>query len=235
MYVNSNIREVTIGRAKTSDIYLDANCIYASSHHATIYMDGDQLMFKDTSTNGSMINNVSVRHRAVPINQGDIIMLAGQYQINWNQINHFFPPASAGMQPVPVKHETIITTDPVQQDMPATDKWSWGAAQFSWIWGVCNGCWWIALIQVAIVVLSFIPFVNILTSIVQLAVFIACGIKGRQWAWENKSWNSVSDFNHTQSEWDKWGFIFFIASIVISIICLIFYGAFMLEYLTEYY
>ena len=78
------LREVTIGRSKDCDIYLDPRCEFASSYHATIYMDGTQLMYKDCSRNGTLINNVSVHNRAVPIKYGDVIMLAGRYQLSWN-------------------------------------------------------------------------------------------------------------------------------------------------------
>ena len=69
------LREVTIGRSKDCDIYLDPRCEFASSYHAAIYMDGTQLMYKDCSRNGTLINNVSVHNRAVPIKYGDVIML----------------------------------------------------------------------------------------------------------------------------------------------------------------
>ena len=41
-----NIREITIGRSKTSDIYLDDRCIYASNNHGSIYYDGNQMMYQ---------------------------------------------------------------------------------------------------------------------------------------------------------------------------------------------
>lgn len=85
-----NLREITIGRSKDCDIYLDRNCIYASVLHAAIYMDGSQLMYRDNSTNGTMINNIMVHKRAVPISHGDVIMVAGKYLVNWNQIDSFF-------------------------------------------------------------------------------------------------------------------------------------------------
>ncbi len=86
-----NLREVTIGRSNTCDIYLDPRCKFASSLHATIFYHGNQLMFKDTSTNGTLINNVRVHKRSVPINHGDVILIAGKYPLNWNQIDSFFP------------------------------------------------------------------------------------------------------------------------------------------------
>lgn len=85
-----NLCEITIGRSKDCDIYLDRNCRFASAMHATIYTDGHQLMYRDDSTNGTLINNIMVHRRAVPINHGDIIMVAGKYIVNWNQIDSFF-------------------------------------------------------------------------------------------------------------------------------------------------
>lgn len=234
MYTNSNIREIVIGRSRNADIYLDRNCIYASSYHATIYMDGTQLMFKDTSTNGSMVNNVNVRHRAVPIKQGDVIMLAGQYQLSWNQINRFFPPSFVQQAPPPPKHVTIETSAPVQQ-MPVTDKWSWGAFQFTWIWGLFNGCWWITLIQFGLILIGFIPFVNIFAGIANIVMLIVYGVNGRQWAWDNKTWRSVQEFEETQDAWNKWGLIFFIGSIILSILTVIFFGAALLAFVSNYY
>ena len=93
------LREISVGRSKDSDIYLDENCIYASSNHGTTYCDGGQLMFRDTSSNGTVINNVLVKHQVVPINRGDIILAAGQYQISWYQIDMFFPPSELQQTP----------------------------------------------------------------------------------------------------------------------------------------
>lgn len=73
-----NIREITIGRSKSSDIFLDNRCIYASNNHGSIYYDGNRMMYRDNSSNGTMI--------------------AGRYQLNWNQTNFFF----VQRQPMPM-------------------------------------------------------------------------------------------------------------------------------------
>lgn len=188
------LREITVGRAKDCDIYLDSRCKYASSHHGTIFYDGGQLMFKDTSSNGTMINNVSVNHRAVPIRRGDIIMLAGQYQINWNQIDSFFP----GMTQQPRDMGTVLDESIKVQSLtaPSVDlsKWSWGAFGLYPIWGFFNGCWWGIL--VAFFFAYFYPIPNIIF-----------GIYGTRWAWTNRLWASEQDFVQTQSNWDLWGII----------------------------
>lgn len=85
-----NPREITIGRSPNCDINLDQRCKYASNMYGVIYFDGNQLMFKDTSSNGTMINNISVRKCAVPIRRGDSIIIAGRYPVNWSQIDSFF-------------------------------------------------------------------------------------------------------------------------------------------------
>lgn len=84
-------REVTVGRAPDSDILYDPNCVHISNAHAVIYSNGSQLIFKDTSTNGTFINNVRVHHQSVIINYGDSIFLAGKYPLTWDRIGVFFP------------------------------------------------------------------------------------------------------------------------------------------------
>lgn len=104
-----NIREITIGRDNTCDIFLDECCDRASRHHGSIFLDGTQLMFRDNSINGTIINNIKVSKRSVPINNGDIIMIAGMYQISWSQINSFFPSS----QKSTVIDEQLITAETI--------------------------------------------------------------------------------------------------------------------------
>lgn len=205
------LREVTVGRDKNSDIYLDDRCAYASNHHGTIYYDGNQLMFRDNSSNGTMINNIMVKRRAVPIRRGDIIMVAGRYQLNWNQIDAFFPPA----QRQPMRVEASVES-PVQQALraaetqtPDLNKWNWGAFCLSGIWGIFNGCWWIILINIFCWWLGPIP--NIIF-----------GIYGTRWAWENKYWSGAHEFEETQDSWAMWGIIILCGSIVLSVLSTMF-------------
>ena len=206
------LREVSIGRSKDSDIYLDDKCIYASTHHATIYYDGTQLMYRDRSSNGTMINNVSVKHRAVPIKQGDIIMVAGKYQINWSQINSFFPNDVLTARPAP--QPTVSAAPAVEPTYVDTSKWNWGAFSLYPIWGLFNGCWWGIL--VGFFLGCFFPIPNI--------VF---GVYGTRWAWENKMWRSAEDFEHTQHNWAIAGIIIFVLNILSILFVTIPYIAFM--------
>lgn len=209
------MREVTVGRGKDCDIYLDPGCKYASNHHATIYYDGNNLMFKDTSSNGTMINNIDVRQRAVMIHRGDTIMLAGRYQISWNQIDIYFPPTdnvsvgncngggmrgsqvSVGSSVSRVGHSVLTA--------PETSKWNWGAFFMYPIWGCFNGCSW------AILVAIFFFWLNPIPNIV-------FGIYGTRWAWNNKRWGSVTDFENTQRSWGIAGVVITVTGIVFTVL-----------------
>ena len=203
--------------------------------HGTIYYDGNQLMFKDTSSNGTMINNISVRKRAVPIRRGDSIMIAGKYPINWNQIDSFFP----YMPPTPIG--TIVDlSKSMSQQVSNTEpldlsKWSWGAFVLSWIWGFFNGCWWMFLVKMGTFLLSillwWVPFAAIFISIIDIGVSVLFGVKGTEWAWNNRSWSSISNFKQTQDIWNKVGLTLFIFGIVILVTAIIFSLAAISQYL----
>ncbi len=79
--------------------------------------------------------------------------------------------------------------------------WSWGGFALTWIWGIGNQVW-----------LAFIAFV------LGFIWAIVLGIKGREWAWQSKKWDSIEHFKKTQRTWDKWGKILFIIAIVIGIL-----------------
>ena len=196
------LREITIGRSKNSDIYLDDRCIYAGNNHGSIYCDGNQLMYRDNSRNGTMVNNIMVKRRAVPIRHGDTIMIAGLYQVNWNQIDAFFPPTwnaqpmnAAPQMPPPIQQAVGV----VQERTPDLSKWNWGAFMLYPIWGFFNGCWWAFLVALAFG-----------WTIIPAVIF---GVYGTRWAWENRSWVSVEDFEQTQKSWATWGIALFCVSL----------------------
>lgn len=221
-------REVTVGRNPNCDIYLNPQFVYASSNHAVIFHDGNQLWYRDTSTNGTVINGVSVRHNTVPIRHGDVILLAGKYPLDWAQIDNYFGglsnngatryagtevnfpgqtayAASAGYNPSGAYSAGPSASTSSQASAPDTSKWNWGA--FGWypIWGLFNGCWWAFLLS--ILCGWFWPIPNI--------VF---GVYGSRWAWKNKEWESVEAFNEAQSKWAIAGIIVFCFSVIFFVI-----------------
>jgi len=64
--------------------------------------------------------------------------------------------------------------------------WNWGGFLLCWIWGIGNKVW--------IALLALLPFVGFIMNIV-------LGIKGNEWAWRNKKWDSVAHFKTTQRIW----------------------------------
>lgn len=65
-------------------------------------------------------------------------------------------------------------------------QWNWGAFWFSWIWGIANKSYMTLLV--------LIPFVGLIWMFI-------CGAKGNEWAWKNKNWASIEDFNEAQKKW----------------------------------
>lgn len=194
--MKQNLREITIGRDKHSDIYLNESCKLASRNHASIFYDGNQLMLRDASTNGTMVNNVRINHRTVPIFNGDMIMVAGRYPISWSQIGAFFPLVQQD------SNRACLTDAPSSSTQsPFKMRWNWGAFGLYPIWGFFNGCWW------GILVSLFLGFLFPIPNIV-------FGIYGTRWAWENRKWNSLKEFMKTQSDWAVWGIIVFCMNIL---------------------
>jgi hypothetical protein len=81
--------------------------------------------------------------------------------------------------------------------------WSWGAFFLTWIWGIGNSVW--------LALLMFIPVVNWVMPFI-------LGIKGREWAWQAKHWDSVEQFNKTQKTWGMVGLILAITGIIFTIL-----------------
>lgn len=80
---------------------------------------------------------------------------------------------------------------------PDVKGWNWGGFLMTWIWGIGNNVW-IALIAI----LGMLPGVGWLITI---AMRIILGIKGSEWAWQNKKWDSVEHFKRVQRTWMWWG------------------------------
>jgi hypothetical protein len=84
---------------------------------------------------------------------------------------------------------------------PEIIEWNWGAFFLTWIWGIGNRVW------LALVALVPLPLVG-------LAMGILLGIKGNEWAWQCKKWDSVEQFRHRQRIWMYWGIAGFLAPFV---------------------
>jgi hypothetical protein len=100
------------------------------------------------------------------------------------------------------KRETALNTSGqgfLQGDVPPEIKeWNWGAFFLTWIWGIGNRVW------LALIALVPVPLVG-------LAMMVLLGIKGNEWAWQSKKWESLEQFRHRQRIWMYWGIAAFIA------------------------
>ena len=91
------------------------------------------------------------------------------------------------------KRDSSINTSGMGKGHPLPEGvkgWSWGAFLLNWIWAAGNRTW--------IGLLSLIPYIGFIFSIM-------LGINGREWAWQNKRWDSVEHFNRVQRRWSAWG------------------------------
>ena len=84
--------------------------------------------------------------------------------------------------------------------------WSWGAFLLTWIWAIGNRTW--------IGLLALVPYVGI-------GVAIWLGIKGREVAWKNASWDSVEHFNRVQKKWSQWAVGILVGAFLIGLLAAI--------------
>lgn len=230
-------REVTIGRATDCDILYGNDCPYVSNRHALIYFDGKQLVYKDTSTNGTLINKTRIHNRSVVIGTlGDnqrinidenmTILLAGKYPLRWETLGHYFPiQTKVSLNHIPTRINEISATEqqryniePVplseQHFIQSQDIVSIEVELTKFNWG-------------AFFLYPFWGFANGMWWAFLIAIFfswaifipnIVFGIKGSRWAWENKKWRNMNHFISVQESWKKWGIGIFLANVFLSIL-----------------
>ena len=85
--------------------------------------------------------------------------------------------------------------------------WNWGAFLLSWIWSIGNSVW--------IGLLALIPYAGFIMAII-------LGVKGSEWAWQSKRWDSIEHFKRTQRTWSYWGIGIAAFGILVWIIIAIF-------------
>lgn len=95
--------------------------------------------------------------------------------------------------------------------------WSWGAFFLNWIWAIGNKTW--------IGLIALIPYLG-------FVMMIILGIKGREWAWRNKQWESVEHFQKVQRRWSIWGVAITLLLITVPILLAVAIPAYQ-EYVTR--
>ena len=77
------------------------------------------------------------------------------------------------------------------------NRFNWGAFLLTWIWGLGNSTY-ITLLFFVTILFGFIPLIG---GLISLGVCIWFGIKGNEWAWQNKHFDSVQAFHDYQKKW----------------------------------
>lgn len=103
--------------------------------------------------------------------------------------------------------QKVVSVSVPSDDIPdGVRGWSWGAFLLNWIWAIGNKTW--------IGLIALIPYVGFIMAIV-------LGIKGREWAWKNKEWESVEHFNRVQRKWSAWGVGLVVGGMLLGIVAAI--------------
>jgi len=107
--------------------------------------------------------------------------------------------------PLPISNTVAVGANgPMPVEM---QHWSWGAFSLTWIWALANK--------------TYIGLLALLGPLA-LPMAIVLGIKGNEWAWNNRKWASVEEFKKTQGAWAKWGLILLVFSLALNLIVLIY-------------
>lgn len=95
-----------------------------------------------------------------------------------------------GVQPTPPQApQAPENTSGTMGSVPEEIKgWNWGAFWLNWIWGIGNQVW-----------------IGLLALVIGLIMSIILGIKGNEWAWQNRRFESIEQFKQVQRIWSYWG------------------------------
>ena len=108
-------RPITIGRNPQSTICISEDYDIVSNDHAEIIQQGADLTFIDHSSNGTIINGQKIQGRSVNIYRGDKIVLAGVYELTWNQIEPLIVPVGRPTVARNIRGDVHSTSDGQQR------------------------------------------------------------------------------------------------------------------------
>lgn len=88
----------------------------------------------------------------------------------------------------------------------ALKHFNWGVFGFTWLWGLGNGSfrktWPAIIVDFASGFLNIIPFIGWLLGLgAMVAIRVYFGMNGNTWAFNNRAWWSLTDFEETQKRW----------------------------------
>ncbi|MCD7740256.1 MAG: DUF2628 domain-containing protein [Candidatus Gastranaerophilales bacterium] len=114
----------------------------------------------------------------------------------------------------------IIVPDEVK------NHFNWGAFLVGWIWGIGNKSYltFLGFISIPLAVIFYfviqIPDIvaRIVLQLIGLGLAIWFGIKGNEWAWQNKKFKSIKNFHEYQRKWVIWGIILVVIGSIAGLI-----------------
>lgn len=116
-----NTFPVVIGRSSSCDFSLEDPSQYVSSNHAVILIDDDQLLIRDTSSNGVYINGITEpigRNRTVVLNDKDTLAI-GDYKL-YVATKEKIPDLDLGTSDVNESKSPALETQEEQPDLEST-------------------------------------------------------------------------------------------------------------------
>ena len=210
-----NKRKITIGRASESDIVIDQFWDTISNEHAEIELLDGALVFHDHSSNGTIINKQTVHNTDVGIYPGDVILLAGKYELTWDVINRFFPKSQRPTVTRNVRAESdAVGRKTVHQDTSSPQSNSsreteqFAPRQHSFVQknpsveAVENG-----------IIVACIPYVGQVASLV-LSVYL--GLTGSAKAWNSGRYSSFESYKSAKKTWTIIGVLVFALAILVK-------------------
>jgi hypothetical protein len=97
--------------------------------------------------------------------------------------------------------------------LPAELKYfNWGSFFWTWIWSIGHQ-FWLGLLALPLgFVIGLIPLIG---PVAGIAISVVFGIKGNEWAWQHRRWDSTEHFRKTQRVWGMWALGFFILILIL--------------------
>ena len=86
-----NRKKINLGRDDSCDIQVDNSYEDVSRVHASIFLNDKMLVFEDSSSNGSYVNEQKVHHEKKNLKRNDQIKLGESCIVSWDEIILFFP------------------------------------------------------------------------------------------------------------------------------------------------
>jgi len=114
------------------------------------------------------------------------------------------PPGGPTPPPQPPPNSFVPPTNTSGTGGPVPEEikgWNWGAFWLHFIWGIAHNVW-----------------LSLLYFCLGIIWMIVLGIKGNEWAWQQRQFDSVEQFKQTQAAWAKWGWIVFGVLVVFYIL-----------------